>query len=87
MSLWRRLQSASCVLSSLHVSYFLRRYKTALGEFETGLPIWGREDWDGSNSWSDRAVGQGAGREVLRVVPPLEPMALGESTTTLQEDL
>jgi hypothetical protein len=61
------------------------RYKTALGEFETGLPIWGREDWDGSNSWSDRAVGQGVGREVLGVVPPLEPTALSESSTTLQE--
>lgn len=59
------------------------RYRTNLGEFETGLPIWGREDWDGSNSWSDRATGQGLGREVLPTLGrDVEGLTLEEGAKT-----
>ncbi|CED85354.1 RNA pseudouridylate synthases [Phaffia rhodozyma] len=40
------------------------RYKTSFGQFETGVPIWAREGWNGENSWEARAKGQGAAREV-----------------------
>ena len=37
------------------------RYAMPYGEYETGLPVWAREDWDGDDGWEGRAKGQGTG--------------------------
>lgn len=34
----------------LFIYLHARRYRTSYGEFETGLPIWAREGWNGENS-------------------------------------
>jgi tRNA pseudouridine synthase 9 len=40
------------------------RYKTSYGHFETGMPVWAREDWNGEEGWEVRAKGQGKGGQV-----------------------
>lgn len=48
----------------LFIYLHARRYKTSYGDFETGMPVWAREGWDGDDTWEGRAKGQGKGGAV-----------------------
>ena len=58
------------------------RYAMPYGEYETGLPVWAREDWDGDDGWEGRAKGQGTGGAVGR-----EDGEMEEETKELVEEV
>lgn len=64
------------------------RYSTSYGEFETGLPVWAREDWNGDDGWEGRAKGQGKGGEVEKevVVGKVESQEVVEEVRASQKE-